>query len=228
MSESSDLDQRDFLGRLTDEERTDLGRISSRKKVSRGAYLFREGDVTNEVLVIRAGRVKVCGRRANRELIMAVLDAGTILGELSALDGAPRSATVVALEPVEVDVIGHDDFTQFLTEHPRVSGELLRLVADRLRNASARQLEFGTMDTLARLCASLTQLGERYGRSDGGRTEIAAPFNQRELAAWSGMSREALVKGFRQLRALGWLAVNGRTLILLDPAALRRRANQPQ
>lgn len=188
--------------------------------------MFRQGDKGGEVLVLRAGRVKVCARRANREVILAVLDPGALLGELSAVDGGQRSATVVALEPVEVDVTTHEAFAIVLDEYPRIGTELLRLVAARLRDASFRQLEFGAMDTLARLCVGLTELAERYGQPDGEGTEITAPFHQGEIASWSGMSREALVKGFRQLRSLGWLAVDGKTITLLDPEAIRKRAQQ--
>ena len=52
---------------------------------------------------------------------------------MSAIDGGPRSATVVALEPVEVDAASATDFLAFLEEHPRVAGELLQLVVARLR-----------------------------------------------------------------------------------------------
>lgn len=159
------------------------------------------------------------------EVILAVLDEGALLGELSAVDGAPRSATVVALEPVEVEVTTHEEFNELLEEHPRLATELLRLVAARLRDASVRQLEFGTMDTLARLCATLVELANRYGQEQADLTEVTAPFHQGELAAWSGMSREAVVKGFRQLRSLGWLTIEGRTLTLHDVAAIQRRAH---
>jgi CRP-like cAMP-binding protein len=161
-------------------------------------------------------------------VILAVLDAGALLGELSAVDGAPRSATVVALEAVEVDVAGFSEFRRLLDERPRISTELLRLIAERLRDASLRQLEFGTMDTLSRLCAALTQLAARYGQETGNGTEITAPLHQGELASWSGMSREAVVKGFHQLRSLGWLAVDGRSLTLRDPVAIRRRASDAE
>lgn len=218
-------EERSFLRRLTDSEASSLERRSRRRSYSRGDILFRQGDAGGEVFILRTGRVKVCARRASREVILAVLDAGALLGELSAVDGDARSATVVALEDVEVDVTTHAEFSELLDEHPRVATELLRLVAGRLRDTSTRQLEFGTMDTLARLCASLTELAARYGEEGDEGTVISAPFHQGELASWSGMSREAVVKGFRQLRSLGWLSIDGRALVLRDPDAVRRRAN---
>ncbi|HXY46091.1 MAG TPA: Crp/Fnr family transcriptional regulator [Acidimicrobiales bacterium] len=210
---------------MTDAEASSLQSRSRRRSYSRGSVLFRQGDIGDEIFILRAGRVKVCARRASREVILAVLDAGALLGELSSVDGSARSATVIALEDVEVDVTTHGEFNELLEEHPRVATELLRLVAGRLRDASLRQLEFGTMDTLGRLCASLTELAARYGHESGGATEITPPFHQGELASWSGMSREAVVKGFRQLRGLGWLSIEGQTLILHDPAAIHRRAH---
>jgi CRP-like cAMP-binding protein len=218
------LEDRNFLRRLTDSEALSLQNRSRRRSYPRGSVLFRQGDAGDEVFILRTGRVKVCARRARREVILAVLDAGALLGELSAVDGSARSATVIALEDVEVDVTPHGEFNELLEEYPRVATELLRLVAGRLRDTSLRQLEFGTMDTLGRLCASLTELAVRYGQADGDETSITTPFNQGELASWSGMSREAVVKGFRQLRSLGWLSIDGRTLVLHDPEAIRRRA----
>jgi CRP-like cAMP-binding protein len=223
---SADSAEGDFLRRLTDPEAKSLEARSRRKSFTKGAIIFREGDPGGEALVLRVGRVKVSARRRSREVILAVLDPGSLLGEVSAVDGGPRSATVVALEPVDVDVTSDADFREFLDEHPRVAGELLQLVVARLRDASLRQVEFGTVDTLGRLCVSLTQLAERYGRPLGDHVEVDAPINQQELAEWAGMSREAVVKGLRQLRSLGWLAVDARVLTLLDPQAIRRRAGQ--
>ncbi|MGH9295687.1 MAG: helix-turn-helix domain-containing protein, partial [Acidimicrobiales bacterium] len=69
----------------------------------------------------------------------------------------------------------------------------------------------------------LVRLARRYGtRGDAG-VEIVAPLSQRELAEWSGMSREAFVKALARLRALGWVSVEGHTIVLHDAAAVFRR-----
>lgn len=212
------------MGSLSGPEAAEFTRGSQRRHFSRGDALFEEGDQGDDVLVLQSGRVKVCGKRGGREVIFSVLDPGSILGELSAVDGSPRSATVIALEPTEVVAISTEDFREFLLAHPRVSTELLRLVAERLRQSSLRQLEFGTTATLTRLCGTLVQLCDRYGTTVDGKVEVTLPLNQQELAELSGMSREALVKGLHQLRSLGWLTVDDRTIVLLDAPAIRRRA----
>jgi CRP/FNR family cyclic AMP-dependent transcriptional regulator len=212
-----------FLVSLSAAEAADLARSAAPRHFSRGDVLFSEGDEGNEVVVIHSGRVKVCGKRAGREVIFSVLDPGSVLGELS-VDGSPRSATVIALEPTEVAVISVEDFREYLLTHPRVSSELLRLVAERLRQTSLRQLEFGTTQTLTRLCGTLMELSDRYGQSVGTNVEVTIPLSQQELAELSGMSREALVKGLHQLRSLGWLSVDDRTIVLHDATAIRSRA----
>jgi CRP/FNR family transcriptional regulator, cyclic AMP receptor protein len=226
MAETQPIEDHNFLRRLTDEESVSFANRCRRKTFGRGSVLFRQGDSGDEVFILRSGRVKVSARRGGREVILAVYDAGALLGELGAVDGNVRSATVTALEGVEVDAISHVDFIALLEQYPRVATELLRLVAGRLRSTSLRQLEFGTMDALARLCASLCELAARYGTVRDGEIEFDTPFHQGELASWSGISREAVVKGFRQLRGLGWLVVDGKTLILRNPDAIRRRANR--
>jgi CRP/FNR family transcriptional regulator, cyclic AMP receptor protein len=213
-----------FLSRLTPLEAADLADRARKRRFARGDVIFTEGEAGDEVVLLTSGRVKVCGRRSGREVIFSVLDAGAMLGELSAIDGSPRSATVIALEPTQVDAIGIDDFREFLLANPRVSTELLRLLAERLRQASLRQLEFGATQTLTRLCGSIVQMSDRYGHSVEGGVEVVMPLSQQELAGLSGMSREAIVKGLHQLRSLGWLSVDDRTLVVHDLAAIRRRA----
>jgi CRP/FNR family cyclic AMP-dependent transcriptional regulator len=221
-----DVDEPDvpFLRWLNDEEGADLRPLSQRRAFSRGDVIFNEGDPGEEVIVLRAGRAKVCARRGGREVILSVLDPGSLVGEISAIDGSRRSATVIALEPVEIDVIGLEEFSCFLLSHPRVPLELLRLLASRLRSLSTRQLEFGAASTLTRVCGTITRLAERYGTEVEGRIEIDAPLSQQEMASWSGMSREAFVKGLHQLRSLGWMAVEDHRIVLLDPGAISQRA----
>jgi CRP-like cAMP-binding protein len=67
-------------------------------------------------------------------------------------------------------------------------------------------------------------LADRYGEPTPGGRQVQVPFAQHDLAAWTGLSREAVVKGLRSLRALGWIQTGGRRLTLLDEEALRDRA----
>lgn len=184
---------------------------------------MREGDPAHEVMFLRSGRLKACGWRSGREVILSIVDPGALLGEVSAADGAPRSASLIALERAELDCIPSEQFAAFLSSHPALMPQLLRAAAARVRDLSARQVEFGATDTLARVCATLTRLADRYGRETPEGLEIVSPLSQHELAEWSGMSREAFVKALGRLRKLGWVAVEGKVIVLRDADAVARK-----
>ena len=99
------------------------------------------------------------------------------------------------------------------------------VIASRLRESDRRQLEFGTGDAIGRVCARLVEMAARYGQlSEGGLTEVESPLSQSDLASWSGLSREAIVKAMRALRTLGWIENDGRSITILKLDKLRERA----
>jgi CRP/FNR family transcriptional regulator, cyclic AMP receptor protein len=98
------------------------------------------------------------------------------------------------------------------------------MVAGRLRYADSQQTQFATHDVVGRVAQRLVELGERFGAADGGRIEIALPLSQEELAAWTGSSREAVSKALQLLRSLHVVETGRRHITVLDPEALRRRA----
>jgi CRP-like cAMP-binding protein len=213
----------EFLGRLGDDERKHLDAAGHHRSFRAGQVLFTEGDDGHDVIVLLAGSAKVFSTAASgREVILDVLDAGALVGELSAIDGSARSATAVALTPVEVLVVPSHSFRVFLEEHGRAATALLACLVARLRRTSQRQLEFGTGDALSRLCSCLLTMLDRYA-TDSDRTRATIPLAQHELAAMTGLSREAVVKGLRAMRSLGWLELQARELTVLDEPAMRSR-----
>jgi CRP-like cAMP-binding protein len=214
-----------FLDTLADDERAALERIGRRREFPAGQVLFSEGDDGREVIVVIHGHVKVVSSSpSGREVILDVVNDNALLGELSVVDGEPRSASAIALTPVTVLVIATDKFVGFLEANGPAATALLRVVVRRLRNTSRRQLEFGTSDALGRLCVCLLTLLDRYGEPTGERRRVTIPLAQHEIAAMTGLSREAVVKGLRALRTLGWIDMQTRDLTILDEPAMRARA----
>jgi CRP-like cAMP-binding protein len=212
-----------FLDRLEPSERAALQALGRTRRLERGQVLFYEGEDAREVHILLDGLVKVSSAAASgREVILEVVEPGAVLGELSAIDGGSRSASVVALTTIDVLALPIAEFVNFLERNPRVATELLRVVASRLRNASQRQLEFGTSDALSRLCGCILTMLERYGAGEG---RVALPVAQHDVAALTGLSREAVVKGMRALRDLGWIDAQGRNVVVLDADSLRARAD---
>ncbi len=209
-----------FLDRLDDDDRGALLELARRRSYGPATTLFLEGDDGYTVLVVLSGRVKVSVSTANgHDVVIDVLGPGSIVGELSAIDGGPRSATATTLDRVEIAHVRHEDFLGFLAGNARVSIELTRSLADRVRGATRRQVEFGSADALSRTCARLVELA-------GSSTEVHLPVSQADLASWMGLSREAVVKALRTMRELGWITSRGRDIALVDVDAIRLRASQ--
>jgi CRP-like cAMP-binding protein len=215
-----------FVAALTPEEAAALEAAGRRRAYPPRVTIFHEGDDAGPVVVLVSGRVKVSTLGgAGREAIVAVRGAGDLLGELSAVDGGPRSATVTTLEPVEALLVPGSAFAALLERHPRIALVLLRMIAGRLRYADSQQAQFATHDVVGRVAQRLVEISERFGAADEGRIEIVLPLTQEELAAWTGASREAVSKALLLLRRLRIVETGRRHVTVLDPEALRRRAS---
>jgi CRP/FNR family transcriptional regulator, cyclic AMP receptor protein len=214
-----------FLDALTPEEVGWLQRAGVRRRFEGGTALFQEHQASDRVMLLMAGRVKIASvSEDGRESVLAFRGPGEVLGELSAIDGQPRSASVLAVEPVEAIVIPAPEFRAFLERTPRATLWLLTRVIARLREADRKRAEFGASDTIGRVAARLIELAERYGRPTEGGVRIDLPITQEELASWVGSSREGVNKALHTLRGLGWVETERRSITVVDSEALRRRA----
>jgi CRP/FNR family transcriptional regulator, cyclic AMP receptor protein len=213
MTASGTFTAGEFMARLRPTDRDELTARSRARRWPAGASLFLEGEQSSTVVVVASGRVKVRG-------------PGALLGELSAIDGLPRSASVAALEPVVAHVMHVEAFREFLDSHAQVAVALLHLVVERLRDADRKRAEFAAYDTSARVAQRIVELAERFGEPDAQGTRITVALSQDELAGWVGASREAVAKALRVLREQGQLATGRRTMTVLDLDGLRRRAGR--
>jgi CRP/FNR family transcriptional regulator, cyclic AMP receptor protein len=174
---------------------------------------------------VRAGQAKVTVLdRDGHEAILGFRGPGELLGELSAVDDSPRSATVTALEPMIALGIPGSAFRDLLERRPGIAHALLRVLAARLREADRQRLEYAAYDVPGRLARRLVELAERFGNQTGDGVEITLALSQGELAGWSSCSREAASKALATLRGLGWIDTRRRHILVRDLEALRRYA----
>jgi CRP/FNR family cyclic AMP-dependent transcriptional regulator len=227
MTASGTFTAGEFMARLRPTDRDELTARSRARRWPAGASLFLEGEQSSTVVVVATGRVKVFQlTESGEEIVLAVRGPGALLGELSAIDGLPRSASVAALEPVVAHVMHVEAFRDFLDSHAPVAVALLHLVVERLRDADRKRVEFAAYDTSARVAQRIVELAERFGEPDAQGTRITVALSQDELAGWVGASREAVAKALRTLREQGQLATGRRTMTVLDLDGLRRRAGR--
>ncbi len=192
-----------------------------------GRILIREGDKGTAVYLLLAGSVKVTGATDEGEGLLAIRVGGDVVGELAALDGRPRLATVTTAGPVIARVIGQAEFLGLLSRDPALSLALTREVSDKLRSATSRRIEFTGCDVNTRFARVLLDLAERYGEhTPAGRT-IGCPLTQTELATLAGAAEPTVQRSLRQLKADGIVSTGYRMTTVLDMDALQRRAFPP-
>jgi len=190
----------------------------------RGQALFTQGDRAERVFVIERGWVIIsCVAPGAREIVLGLRGPGDVIGELSSLDGEPRSATALAVGEVAAIVAPASVLTRALRDAD-IANELIRVLAVRLRDADRKRLEFASLDTLGRVAWRLLELGEQFGEAGADGITVELPLSQEQLASWCGASREATVKALAALRTLGCVTTGRRTLHILDVEALRRHA----
>ena len=200
-----------------------LGRPAS---FPRGSVLMFEGEHEERLILVLGGRVKITRAGPDgREVILGIRDPGDLLGELAFIDRRPRSATVVALEPLEAVMLPAPRFREHLEKTPRVALVLLEVVAGRFREATLNRLQFSSLDTMGRLSARILELAERYGENVNGSIEVPLPLSQEELASWTGASRTGVAQALQSLRELNWLETGRGKMTITDPAALQARAD---
>lgn len=190
-----------------------------------GSVLMYQNEPGERVMVLLEGRVKVArGGRDGQDLVVSIRGPGEILDELPLLDGQPRLASVVALEPVQALVIDEREFRRHLATTPSVALTLLEVLSERVRDAVLKRAECAASDTIGRVAARLVELAERYGERGELGIVIGLPLSQEELGGWVGASHAGLAKALQVLRELGWIATDRRRVVVLDLDALRGRS----
>jgi CRP-like cAMP-binding protein len=133
-----------FLHALDAAAQERLRALAMPRRYDADATIFREGDRTDHVVIVTRGRVKIASLRPGvGEVVLAERGPGDLLGELSAIDGKPRSADAVALDEVSALSLPKEDFTTFLRDEPGAALALLETLSFRLRAADRRGVEYG-------------------------------------------------------------------------------------
>ena len=185
-----------------------------------------EQDWGESLFVLLKGIAKVRTYTADgEEVVMSLLGEGEVFGEMAALDGAPRSADVVALTPVRVVKLRAEPFSALLQQDAALALALARLEAMRLRDLNQR-FAIGASDATTRLLASLAYLARKSSAANAVEAVIP-PLAQRELAVLAGLARETASRTLSKLRSRGTVEEAGEGLRLADLQPLIKRGLLP-
>lgn len=217
---------RDDLFEALGEERSQrLVELGRPRRYPAGSTLFTEGEISDRVVVVLDGLVKVSFFTDDgKEVLLAVRGRGEALGDMAALDGEPRSATVTALTDADTVVLSAEGFRSFLSSDGDTTLVMLGHLSRRLRDADRKRIEFGALDATGRLAMRLLELADRFGTPNGNGIQIDVSLSQQDLAGWTGSSREAISKALQSLRKRNIVATERRRITVLDRDALEQRA----
>ncbi|WP_240106222.1 Crp/Fnr family transcriptional regulator [Streptomyces sp. MUM 203J] len=210
--------------RFTPEQLTLLRDSGVARRWRLGEVLLAQGTPSTEVILVGRGLVKVTADTHNGYTSMLALRGpGDLLGELSCVDGRPRSATARAAGEVTGTAIGADEFRRLLTEEGGLALTVLRCVAGRLRDADRLRSHQGAYRSEERVGRVLLELARRYGSPHvSGAGALELPITQYELAGAAGTSRESTSRALRTLQDTGLVARARGRVVLPVPDRLAR------
>ncbi|MBW2674400.1 MAG: Crp/Fnr family transcriptional regulator [Deltaproteobacteria bacterium] len=213
---------------LSTDDRECLATSLKRRSLKKGEALFRKGDEGTSLYIVKAGSVKiVLPSDMGDEVAAAILSKGDFFGEMALLDGMPRSADVVALEPSELLALNQEDFLAFLKGNEGAIQSIFSYLSMQLRRTDELLEDAHFLNISTRFARRLVELARKYGRRGGPKdpVEIDLQLTQKDLASIVGTTRESINKELRVLREKGLVNAEGNTLQILDLERLEKRAH---
>ena len=209
---------------LDDAEASSLRESMVPVKVSKGNTLFKEGDDGNRLFVVLEGKLKLGTTSSDgRENLLSILGPGEMFGELSLFDPGPRTATATAVTDARLLSLAHDQVIGWVSEHPKVSLQLLGRLAQRLRRSNAVLADLVFSDVPGRVAKAIMDLGERFGVKKADDLYVNHDLTQEELAQLVGASRETVNKALADFAGRGWVRLEPRAVVVLDIERLSKR-----
>lgn len=201
-----------LLGQVTDATRQALKSRWVERRYESGQLILDVNDPSEDVLVLLEGAARVANFSAKgREVSFSNIPEGDLFGEFAVIDGAPRSASVVALEDSRIAFIGKSHFLDLLAAHSDLSLALMRNLVDKLRELTRRVSEFTALKADDRIRLELLRLFQNVEAADGSAT-LPKPPTQSEIAAFVFTNREAVAREIGKMKKLKLIERRGRGL----------------
>lgn len=189
-------------------------------KVRKSQIVIAEGTDSTDVYLVRSGKLRISLSAANgREILLRDIGPGALVGELAAIDGGLRSASVAALEETVLACQRAEDFIRFLGEVPQAGLWMTRQLAARVRDLTERTTELATLPIAGRVQRELLRLAAEAG-GEGDQAIIRPMPTHAEIASRLGTHREAVTRELNQLAQEGIVRQAGRQAEILSVAKL--------
>jgi len=208
---------------LKTEELEAIHKVSRVKNFQKDQIILLENEDGDTLFAILNGKVKVTSfSEHGKEVIFSILYAGDFFGDMSLLDGKPRSASVVAIEDSEVRMIRRADFIRLLEQHPRIALKLLEELTSRLRKADERIESLALLDVTGRIAGILLQLAEDKPEERHDGIVIKSRPTHQALANMAGTTRETVTRILKQLERKQYISIEGKDIVIINPDRFKR------
>lgn len=215
-------DIRLFSG-LDDETATRYASALAWRTYAANELVIDMDDTSTDVLFVVGGNVRVIHRAEDgKQVILGELGPGTVFGEMAAIDGVARSASVTTLEPTRIATLPASVFMEMLTSQPEVCRRILEMLVKRVRTLNRQLSEHAYLTAVERLYAELLRLSRPRASHDGQRS-ISPPPTQQDLAERIGSRREVVSRALGALEKDKLVEKTRGALVLPDPGELNHR-----
>lgn len=215
----------DVFESLSPREIGQLDTNLSQVRLKRGDVFYVPEDRSEMLFVLQKGRVRVYKVGDGREFTLAVVEAGTVFGEMMLTAQRLQGAYAQAMEPSVVSVLGREDLEHLMMEHPEVGVRIASLLSERLRRYETRLGDITLKDVPARLASLILLLVESEGVTSGTNLlKIPTHYTHQHLGTMVGANREAVTRAFGKLQDKGVVELRRRLIYVMDVDALKRAA----
>lgn len=198
-------------------------RAGLRRAYAPGQAICRQGDLGEHLYAVLEGLVKVVfTSERGDEMVLNIMGPEETFGELALLDGSPRSASVIALKHTSIFVLPRTRLLELMSRNPALADEFLKLIGKLVRKLTEQAGDLAFLDLGGRLAKVLLQLSERKDHVHG--ILLGRGLTQSDLAGMIGATRPAVNRALKSFVARGLISVEGRTIVIHDLEALRRRS----
>jgi CRP/FNR family cyclic AMP-dependent transcriptional regulator len=194
-----------------------LTTVVTRRSLPRSTTVMASGDPTDSLYIVLSGRLKVMMSDAEgKEVILSILTAGEFFGEMGLIDDAPRSASVVSIEPCELLAIAKRDFKKCLAENFDMAQAVMRGLVRRLRDADRKIGSLALLDVYGRVARLLLDMAENVD----GEKIVTKRLPKQDIAKMIGASREMVSRVMKDLQMGGYIEMRGSNIVLRDSIVL--------
>ena len=213
---------------LEPEVRKPLAALIRVRSYSARQFVVWEGEAGGTLFLSLSGYFKAVTTGSDgTEMLLSVMGPGEVLGELSVLDGQPRSASVIAIEQGELAYIDRPALLGLMASSPSLAVGLVEVLAQRVRSLTKRFEILSRQDVPGRLAQALLSLAEKHGQQVGKQVRIPVRLSQQDFASMVGATRESVNKQLREWTRTGMLRRETGCMIISDMPALRAASGTP-